>query len=78
MEICQTEQYVTSGSPQGSVQGHILFVVYTNEINNNVPSPVRLFADDCIVYTKITSETDREIFQYGLIKLQACQMSNGD
>ena len=74
METCQTKQYDTSGSPQGSVLGNILCVLYTHELNNSVPSPVQLFADDSFIYIKITSEPDREI----LIKLQTwsdkCQM----
>lgn len=49
---------VTSGVPQGSVLGPLLFLLYINEINENVQYHIRLFADDCILYRKITSETD--------------------
>ena len=43
---------VTSGVPQGSVLGPVLFLLYINDITNQIQSNIRLFADDSIVYRK--------------------------
>ena len=41
------EVRVTSGVPQGSVLGPLLFLAYLNDIWRNMESTIRLFADDC-------------------------------
>jgi Reverse transcriptase (RNA-dependent DNA polymerase). len=41
---------VTSGVPQGSIFGPLLFLVYVNDIWRNTDSSIRLFADDFIIY----------------------------
>ena len=46
---------VTSGVPQVSVLGPILFLIYINDLPNSLSSKVRLFADDAIVYREIKS-----------------------
>jgi len=40
-----------------------MFLVYINDINENVTSSVRLFADDCIIFKTITSPQDSERLQ---------------
>ena len=45
---------VKSGVPQGMVLGPLMFLVYINDINENITSSVRLFADDCIIYMRFT------------------------
>ena len=47
---------VTSGMPQGSLLGPLLFLVYVNDIWGNTDSCIRLFAEDCIIYRKITNK----------------------
>ena len=61
---------VTSGVPQGSVLGPILFLLYINDINENVQSNIRLFADDSIIYRKINSNIDHQILQTDLAELE--------
>ena len=53
------EVKVTSGVLQGSVLGPLLFAVYVNGI-------WRLFADDCMIYGKITNKNDIEKLQKDL------------
>jgi len=42
---------VISGVPQGTMLGPLLFLLYINDITDNIQSNIRLFADYCIVYT---------------------------
>ena len=49
---------VTSGAPQGSVLGPLLFLAYVNDKWRNMESTIRLFADDCVIYRKIIKKED--------------------
>ena len=46
------EVRITSGVPQGSVLGSLLFIAYANNIWRNIELTIRLFADDCVIYKK--------------------------
>ena len=60
---------VTSGVPQGSVLGPVLFLLNIIHITNQMQSNIRLFADDSVVYRGIRSTTDHHILQTDIQKL---------
>ncbi len=67
---CSKECRVTSGIPQGSVLGPILFVLYINDLPEIVNSPVYIFADDTKLYRQISNNNDKLKLQQDLDSLQ--------
>jgi Reverse transcriptase (RNA-dependent DNA polymerase)/Endonuclease-reverse transcriptase/PHD-finger len=57
---------VTSGVPQGSVLGPILFNIFMMDLPNCITSDISQFADDCTLYRKITTKHDVVILQNDL------------
>ena len=54
---------MTSGIPQGSVLGPLLFVIFINDLPTQVKSDLFLFVDDTKIFRNIRSEDDRETLQ---------------
>ena len=62
---------VTSGVPQGTVLGPLLFLSYINDLPDVVNSShTKLFADDCLLFKSITTARDQQLLQSDLTSLE--------
>jgi hypothetical protein len=69
--------HVTSGVPQGSVLGPVLFLLFINDIVDPVEyCTIRLFADDTLMYLPVESQDDVVKFQKDLDNLAGWSMVN--
>ena len=57
---------VTSGVPQGSVLGPVLFTLFVNDISSMVSSPTFMFADDTKIFRCVRSSDDHSALQNDL------------
>ena len=68
---------VVSGVPQGSVLGPVLFLIFINDLPEDINSRTRVFADDCILYRQISSENDQQLLQEDLDRLATWEKTWG-
>ena len=61
--------HVKPGVPQGTVLGPLMFLLYINDIGDDILSKVRLFADDSLLYLGIECTDDCNPLQKDLDKL---------
>ena len=55
--------------PQGSVFGPLLFLIYINDLDDNITSNILKFADDKKVFRKVNNDGDKQHLQNDLDKL---------
>lgn len=64
--FCSTEFVSTSGVPQGSNLGPLLFLIYVNDLLDMFECPVLAYADDIKIYNAVSSDQDITNLQYNL------------
>ena len=63
---CSEWSNVTSGVPQGTIIGPVAFLMYINDIINNIKCQCMLYADDCVLYSCVNNANDAKMLQHDL------------
>ena len=61
---------VSSGVPQGTVLGPVLFLLYINDLPTGISSDVRLVADDTVLFQQICCPDDHHRLQHDLHQVE--------
>ena len=62
--------FIKSGVPQGSVRGSLMFLVYINDLPDNIQSPCKIFADDTSLFSHVLhKDTSHDELNYDLQKV---------
>ena len=68
-DVTSSWSSVTSGVPQGSILGPLMFILYINDMPLSIPDQTLLFADDSKLFRQIKGVDDCHLLQCSLDKL---------